>query len=95
MFLFIFQSDSILSPATIAIITAVFTVIVGAVGTAALWAKAHSNSRIKGLIGALITAYGLVAPFISTFPRGIGVALSAFGLVLTLTSARIQGPDMP
>ena len=87
----LFQSDSILSPTTIAVVTAIFTLIIGAVGWSYLRDKINGNSRIKGLLAALISAYGVIAPFISNFPKWAGILIAVVGLIITMTSARLQG----
>lgn len=92
VFLFsLFQSDSLLSPTMVAAITALFTIVIGALGAVWLSDKINGNSRIKGLFAGLLAAYGIVVPFISNFPRWIGIAVAIAGLIITLTSARIQG----
>lgn len=94
LLLFFLQSepDTVLTPAVVAIITAVFTVVVGVIGVAVLRDRINANTRIKGLLGGLVTAYGMVAPFISSFPRWVGLLVAGVGLIVTLTSGRIQGP---
>jgi hypothetical protein len=91
--LFLLQVPSILTPTVIAVVTALFTVAVGFFGIQYLKDKINSNTRIKGLIGSLLAAYGIVAPFLSSFPRSIGVVLAVVGVVVTLTSGRLQGPS--
>lgn len=88
------QADSgVLSPTVIAIVTAVFTVIVGGVGAAYLKDKVNGSSRATGLIAGLVSAYGIIVPFISNLPRGWGVAIAVIGLLVTLFSGRVQGQD--
>ena len=87
------ETPSILSPTAVAIVTAIFTVIVGAVGAVYLKDKVNGNSRIKGLIAGLFSAYGIIAPFISNFPRSYGVAVAVIGLIVTLFSGRVQGQE--
>jgi hypothetical protein len=88
------ETAQLLTPTTIAVITALVAVAFAVIGAVSLKAvdALHANSRIKGLVGALMGAYGVVAPVLSNLPRGWGVALAVVGLILTLTSARIQGP---
>lgn len=95
MFALLFQSDSILSPTMVAVVTAIFTVVVGAIGIQFLKDKINANTRIKGLLAALVTAYGMVTPFISNFPKWVGILVAVIGLVVVMTSGRVQGPTEP
>jgi hypothetical protein len=86
VFLLQVADEPILSPRTVAIVTAATGLVFAAL---ALWQL--NIHRARGVIGALASAYGLIVPYISTFPRTYGVVLAIIGLVLTLTAERIQG----
>ncbi len=88
----LFQDSSILSPTTTAIVTAIFTVVIGAVGIVYLKDKVNASSRIQGLIAGLLAAYGIITPVISNLPRSLGMVIAVIGLVVTLFSGRLQGP---
>lgn len=80
------DAATILSPATVGIVTAIAGLLVALISSLVLnW------ERARGVIGALLTAYGTIAPFISSFPPKVGAVLAALGIVLTITAERIQG----